>query len=242
MTRPTQRIERNRSKTSRPDLLWQTAVDFLHQKPTPAGRFRFLSPETWKTQTDRRKTHNPVKNPNFGDKSSSGEKILDSGEKNPDSSDKKPRSRPKNPDSGAISRRSDEILSESSEISSNMVRLPPDLGFSHFFSQFPRCFFCCFLRSLTLTGPSAHPLKSDPPDLFTPAIGDEWVFPKPNSVGLVLGWAQTRPGSTYGQPYLWATTNKFYYNKFEIIYTNWCRGTPHKPKSQIHPNSSLSQI
>ena len=39
-------------------------------------------------------------------------------------------------------------------------------------------FFYCFLRSLTPTDPSAHPLKSDPPDPFTPAVGDGWVFPK----------------------------------------------------------------
>ena len=57
----------------------------------------------------------------------------DSGEKNSRIQRKKPRSRPKNPDSGDISRRSDEILTGSGEISSNPMRLPPDLAKSHRF-------------------------------------------------------------------------------------------------------------
>ena len=57
----------------------------------------------------------------------------DSGEKNSRIQRKKPRSRPKNPDSGDISCRSGEILIGSGEISSNPMRLPPDLAKSHRF-------------------------------------------------------------------------------------------------------------
>ena len=112
--------DRNRSETGRPDYSGCRRRVFSPQKPTPAGRFRFLSPKTRKTRTDRRKTQIPARNP-------------DSGEKNSRIQRKKPISRPKNPDSGDISRRSGEILTGSGEISSNPMRLPPDLAKSHRF-------------------------------------------------------------------------------------------------------------
>ena len=75
VTRPTRRPDRNRFETGRLELLRRSATDFLHQKPTPAGRFRFLSPKTRKTRTDWRKpiiwrkTQIPaIKNPDLGQK------------------------------------------------------------------------------------------------------------------------------------------------------------------------------
>ena len=62
----------NRSETGRPDYSGGRRQVFSLQKPTPAGRFRFLSPKTRKIRTDRRKTQIPMR------------KIPESGEKNPD--------------------------------------------------------------------------------------------------------------------------------------------------------------
>ena len=73
-----------------------------------------------KTRTDLRKTHNPAKTQILVRKfqiSAIKTQILTI----------------KNPDLGAISRRSNKILMESSEISSNPVRLKPDLTKSHRF-------------------------------------------------------------------------------------------------------------
>ena len=120
VTRLTRRPDRNRSEIGRSDLLRWSTADFLHHKPTSADRFRFLSPKNLKTRTNWRKTHNPAKTQIPARKF----QILVI---------KTQISAIKNPDSGAISRRSNEILIESSEISSNSVRLKPDLAKSHRF-------------------------------------------------------------------------------------------------------------
>ena len=41
----------------------------------------------------------------------------------------------------------------------------------------------------------------DLPDPITLAVGSRCVSLSPDSGGSVLGWAQTRPGPTRGQPY-----------------------------------------
>ena len=129
MTWPTRRPDRNRSEIDRPNLLWRLAADFLHHKPTPASRFRFLSLENpnqpAETQIPTRKFQIPAIKTQI--------------------------SAIKNPDSGTISRRSNKILTEFSEISLNLVRLKPDLAKSHRFQwDFHRIwvfltFSCSFL-------------------------------------------------------------------------------------------------
>ena len=137
-------------------------MDFLHQKLTPVGQFRFLSPKNPKTRTNRWKTHNLAKTQISAIKTQI--------------------SAIKNPDSGAISHKSNEILIESSEISSNLVRLRPNLAKSHRFQwdfrriwvflTFSRNFLAIFLDLWCQpTHPSTrwsliHPTRSTASEFF----------------------------------------------------------------------------
>ena len=57
--------------------------------------------------------------------------------------------------------------------------------------------------SSTLTDPTADQTTPIRPDLLVFAVSGGFSRRKYDVVGSVLGWAQTRPGSTRGHPHLW---------------------------------------
>ena len=68
VTWPTRKIHRNRPESGRPDCFGGSVADLHHQKLIPAGRFRFSSPKTRKTRTDRKISKFRPKFPDSGKK------------------------------------------------------------------------------------------------------------------------------------------------------------------------------
>ena len=178
---------------NRPDPIWhqltrllrQLVAGLLHQKPTPAGRFWFPSPQNPKNLNCPTKTQIPAKIFQISAKKT---QILAIFQVNlvrfwPDLA------------------KSHQIQWDFRQIWRNLrfwwdfcriwLFLTVFLQFSH-----------RFLKSMTPTNPSATCWRFDLPDPSTPVVGGGRDFLPPDSVGSVPGWAQTWPGPTHGQPYL----------------------------------------
>ena len=201
VTRSIRRIDRIRPESGRPDCSGGSAAGLHHQKPIPVDRFRFSSPKTRKTRTDRKITR---LRPKFSD---SGDSLQESGEETHIS----------------VIFPLDPVrfwpnLAISHQIRWDFRRIWRNLtgsweNIAGIWKTITGIWvFCriCVLFTVFLPcsqmydsdWPARHPLMvwTVRSDYFGESAAGAFFFSL-DSGGSVSGWAQTRPGPTRGQPY-----------------------------------------
>ena len=194
VTRPTRRTDQIRPESSRPDCSGGSAAGLHYQKLIPVDRFRFSSLKTRKTRTDRNIS----------------------------------RLRPKFPYSDDSFPESDEETQIPVMFPLDLVRFWTDQAISHQIQWYVHqnlngsqgniagiwkiiteiwvslpdlCFFHRFLA--VVSDLWLRPTRLPPVgglNRLLRWVGGGCIFFPPDSDGSVPGWAQTRPGSTRGQP------------------------------------------